>query len=383
MSQVIPTELSQSKVAPWLAPLWESLDFSNFPNSVLLYGQSGIGKFEFSIALAKALLCESPAIKNSRPCNHCEACHWFDFGNHPDFSSLVPETHRKHLPHGEFDVDGEVTKKSKSTRDDSDGDLTDKKEKKNISIEETRSAIEGLSIGSHRGGNRVILIYPLEMLRSDSANTLLKSLEEPPANTIFILLADRLDRVLPTIRSRCRLLSAPRPDRISGLNWLRAQLPRIGSTKITDADIQSIYDEQGGAPYGVFESLLARHNKDEKDELTITIQASRYILQAMSQGIRINWLDAAEKTNKAQFSILLATMQRWISDIQATISGVPPRYYPKHESTLKLLSQQVRLAKLLRFWKSLVQARRSENHPLATRIQLESLLSQYQQIFED
>jgi DNA polymerase-3 subunit delta' len=383
MNQAMLTETSQSKVAPWLTPLWESLDLITFPNAILLHGQSGIGKFEFSIELAKALLCESSAGGSSKPCNHCEACHWFDSGNHPDFIALVPETHRKLLPHGDFEADGDAPKKTKSARDDSDGDVAEKKEKKNISIEETRSVIEGLSIGTHRGGNRVILIYPLEMLRPDSANTLLKSLEEPPANTIFILLADRLDRVLPTIRSRCRLLSAPRPDRISGLNWLRTQLPRISGAKITDADVESIYDEQGGAPYAVFDSLVARHNKDEKDELTIAIQASRYILQAMSQGVRINWLDAAEKTNKAQFSILLATMQRWVSDVQAVSNGSAPRYYPKHESTLKALSQQARTPKLLRFWKSLLQARRSENHPLATRIQLEALLSQYQQIFED
>ena len=383
MNQAMLTESSQSKVAPWLVSLWESLDLTAFPNAILLHGQSGIGKFEFSIQLAKALLCESSGGTESKPCNHCEACHWFDSGNHPDFIALVPETHRKLLPHGDFETDGDAPKKSKSARDDPDSDVAEKKEKKNISIEEARSAIEGLSIGTHRGGNRVILIYPLEMLRPDSANTLLKSLEEPPASTIFILLADRLDRVLPTIRSRCRLLSAPRPDRASGLSWLRVQLPRISGAKINDADIESIYDEQGGAPYAVFESLLARHNKDEKNELTIAIQASRYILQAMSQGVRINWLDAAEKTSKAQFSILLATMQRWVSDVQAVGNGSSPRYYPKHESTLKALSQQARTPKLLRFWKSLLQARRSENHPLATRIQLEALLSQYQQIFED
>ena len=383
MNQAMHSETSQSKVAPWLAPLWESLDLTRFPNALLLHGQSGIGKFEFSVQLAKALLCESLRGAESKPCNHCEACHWFDSGNHPDFIALVPETHRKLLPHGDFETDGEAPKKSKSARDDSDSDVAEKKEKKNISIEETRSAIEGLSIGTHRGGNRVIFIYPLEMLRSDSANTLLKSLEEPPANTIFILLADRLDRVLPTIRSRCRLLSAPRPDRTSGLSWLRTQLPRISGAKINEADVEAIYDEQGGAPYAVFESLLARHNQDDKDELAIAIQASRYILQAMSQGGRINWLDTAEKTNKAQFSILLATMQRWVSDVQAVGNGSAPRYYPKHESTLKALSQQARTPKLLRFWKSLLQARRSENHPLATRIQLEALLSQYQQIFED
>jgi len=372
---------SVKKIAPWLEPIWDGMNLASFPNAVLIHGQSGIGKFEFSIELARALLCETSA--GTKPCKQCVACRWFDSGNHPDFIALVPETHRKLLPQGDFDTDADSPKKSKASQADADGDAPEKKEKKSISIEDARSAIEGLSIGSHRGGNRVILVYPLEMLRSDSANTLLKSLEEPPKNTIFILLADRLDRVLPTIRSRCRLLSAPRPDRLSGLNWLHTQLSKITGLKMSDADVESIYDEQGGAPYAVLDSLIARHNKDEKDELTIAIQASRYLLQAMSQGARINWLDTADKTQKARYSVLLATMQRWTSDVQSCSQMGSPRYYPKHEATIQTLAQQVRLPKLLRLWKSLIQARRHENHPLATRIQLEALLSQYQQVFED
>lgn len=370
----------QAQIAPWLEPLWKSLDHTNFPNAILLHGQSGIGKFAFAVELAKSLLCEGSE-QAHKPCNQCEACHWFNTGNHPDFISLVPETHRKFLPHADYESE-EGAKKGRAARDSDDGESSEKKEKKNISIEETRSAIEGLGIGSHRGGNRVILIYPLEMLRSDSANTLLKSLEEPPANTIFILLANRVDRVLPTIRSRCRLLSAPRPDRDQGLYWLRNEVSGINGLKISDADIETIYDEQGGAPYDVLNSVIARHLQNDKDELTFSIQASRVLLQSMSQGARLNWLETAEKTHKAQYGFLLATMQRWISDLQAVNQGGQPRYYPKHLNTLKGLSQTAHVAKLHQFWKSLIQARRHENHPLANRIQLEALLSQYQQVFQ-
>jgi DNA polymerase-3 subunit delta' len=380
IDQMIPTD-SAKKIAPWLESIWSGMNLSVFPNAVLIHGQAGIGKFQFSIELAKALLCESSG--TNKPCNQCEGCRWFDSGNHPDFIALVPETHRKLMPHSDFEGDADLPKKTKASQVDGDSDTSEKKEKKSISIEDARSAIEGLSIGSHRGGHRVILVYPLEMLRADSANTLLKSLEEPPKNTIFILLADRIDRVLPTIRSRCRLLAAPRPDRLSGLNWLRDQLSIVPGLKMSEADIESIYDEQGGAPYAVLESLIARHHKDDKDELTIAIQASRYLLQAMSQGVRINWLDAADKTQKARYSILLATMQRWVSDVQSCVQMGTPRYFPKHEAAIKLLAQQARLPKLLRLWKSLIEARRHENHPLATRIQLEALLSQYQQVFED
>ena len=122
-----------SKVAPWLQHLWEGLDFQQFPNAILLHGQSGIGKFAFAVELAKALLCESSP-GSSKPCNQCEACHWFNTGNHPDFIALVPETHRKLLPQADYEAD-EVTKKGKVARDDSDSEPAEKKEKKNISSE--------------------------------------------------------------------------------------------------------------------------------------------------------------------------------------------------------------------------------------------------------
>jgi DNA polymerase III subunit delta' len=377
MNQLFHSEKNQT--APWLTPLRESLDLHNFPSAVLIHGQAGIGKFEFAVELAKSLLCEG--LDKPKPCKQCKACHWFDTANHPDFIALVPETHRRLLPHAVYESD-EAVKKGKATFDDGDGDSGEKKEKKNIAIEEIRKAIEHLSIGSHRGGNRVILIYPLESLRHDSANTLLKSLEEPPPHTIFILLADRLDRVIPTIRSRCRLLAASRPDRSIGIQWLQSQLKNISGAQFNDSDIESIYDEQGGAPYSVLDSLLARHNQDDKDELSISIQASRILLQSMSLGGRIQWLEAAEKIHKAQFSVLLATMQRWTSDLQAVTQGGVPRYYPKHLQVFKSLCQQVQILKLLQFWKTLVQYRRHENHPLATRVQLEALLSLYQQVFE-
>ena len=379
MNDVMFPMEQKSPVAPWLQSLWEGLDFNKIPNAILLHGQSGIGKFPFALELAKALLCE--ANHTSKPCNQCEACHWFNTGNHPDFIALVPETHRKLLPQADYESD-DAPKRSKGSKGDSDGEASEKKEKKNISIEETRSAIESLAIGSHRGGNRVILIYPLELLRSDSANTLLKSLEEPPANTIFLLLADRVDRVLPTIRSRCRLLTAPRPDRLDGLAWLKTQLSNIAGLKVNESDVETIYDEQGGAPYSVLESFIARHNKDDKDELTIAIAASKLLLQSLSQGARIPWLETAEKIHKAQYAYLLATMQRWVSDLQLVSQGGSPRYYPKHIATLRGLAQTAKVIKLLQFWKSLLQARRSENHPLASRIQIEALLSQYQQVFE-
>ena len=85
-------------IAPWLQPQWDGINLEACPNALLLHGQAGIGKADFALTLAKALLCEASPSGNSKPCNCCEACRWFDTGNHPDFVALVPETHRRFMP---------------------------------------------------------------------------------------------------------------------------------------------------------------------------------------------------------------------------------------------------------------------------------------------
>ena len=372
-------------IAPWLQPQWDGIDLAACPNAILLHGQAGIGKADFAIDLANALLCEAPADGSKKPCNCCEACRWFDTGNHPDFIALVPETHRRFMPNEALegaDGDPSPSKKAKALRDD-ESDSAEKKEKKNIAIEEARSAIEGLAIGTHRGGNRVVLVYPLESLRADAANTLLKSLEEPPAGTIFILVTSRLDRVLPTIRSRCRLIALPPPDRAIGLAWLRQEIAARPELKVLNDELETIFYEQGGAPYATLDFLTSKQGQNDKDELFVSIQASRYLLQGLAQGARIDWLDVAERTHKASFAVLLASMQRWLADLQGSAQANAVRFYPKHAGKIAVLAKQAHIEKLLRLWKGVTQARRHENHPLATRIQLESLLMQYQQIFGD
>ena len=125
---MFPAIEQEIKTAPWLKPLWSSLDFDRFPNAILIHGQSGIGKFAFAVELAKALLCESTS-PTGKPCNQCDGCHWFNTGNHPDFLALVPETHRKLLPQSSLEID-EEPKRGKATRDDLDGEGSEKKEKK-------------------------------------------------------------------------------------------------------------------------------------------------------------------------------------------------------------------------------------------------------------
>src|SRR5688500_15368556 len=82
--------------------------------------------------------------------------------------------------------------------------------KRNITVEQVRAMQQRLNTRPTLGSRRAIVIDPADDLEKGAANALLKSLEEPPAGTFFLLVAHRLGRLLPTIRSRCRVLSFPR-----------------------------------------------------------------------------------------------------------------------------------------------------------------------------
>ena len=381
------------QIYPWFEIIQKKFDLESMPQALLLHGQAGIGKFDFAIHLAQSLLCEADLLSaGTKPCKQCEACRWFETGNHPDLIALVPQTYRKKLPHAALEgleksseMLGDEEPESAKLEAESADIATEPKEKKQsgfIRMEQSLAAIQSMGIGSHRGGYRVLLIYPLELLRVEAANALLKSLEEPNPKTLFILVADRLDRVMPTIRSRCQLIAMPRPMREEALIWLQAQLEGQKNLKLGPHEIENALDEQGGAPLAARDFILAKRSDNDKDPLILATAATPILLEALSKGRDIPWLECAEKIHKAPYSSLLNTMQRWLSDIQTAAQAKQQRYYPRHAKQIDALAAQANLIQLMRLWKQLIEARRHENHPLSTRIQLESLLTQYQQIFE-
>ncbi|MFM6922744.1 MAG: DNA polymerase III subunit delta', partial [Polynucleobacter victoriensis] len=239
----------------WFEQTWSEISLTNMPHAVLLHGQTGIGKMEFGLYLAKALLCESD--DHQKPCCQCEACHWFDTGNHPDFLGIVPETMHLSLPHEQMEGADSLEDKPKRGKKklDDDADKADKKASSFIKVEQIRDALEGINTTPHRGLQRVVLINPVEALQAVSANTLLKTLEEPPASTLFILLSDRLDRILPTIRSRCRLIALPRPQKEQALVWLSNQLQQAGVKKV-QTDIDKALSQSGGSVMDALNEML-------------------------------------------------------------------------------------------------------------------------------
>lgn len=176
------------------------------PHALLIHGPGGIGKRAFAEHFAQFLLCEGPP--NERPCGRCEACRWFRAGNHPDVRWLEPEAIAKPAT-----IEGEEEDRASARS---------AKPSFEIKVEQVRALADFLNVGSHRGGYRIALIHPAEDMNLHAANSLLKSLEEPPPSAVFVLVSHRPARLLATIRSRCVALPMSLPEHAGAEAWLRA-----------------------------------------------------------------------------------------------------------------------------------------------------------------
>src|SRR5882672_1219485 len=199
---------------PWNEPIFESLKRSRdrLPHALLIHGPRGVGKLALAERLAQLLLCEH-ADPVARPCGKCDGCRWYLGGNHPDFRRLEPEAIAKVPPEPEAEEEGSEAPARRT-----------KQPSLFITVDQVRGLAGFLNLRSHRGALRVALLHPAEDLYlPNAANALLKSLEEPPAGAVFILVSHRPARLLPTVRSRCVAIPVPIPPRDAALAWLSAQ----------------------------------------------------------------------------------------------------------------------------------------------------------------
>lgn len=182
---------------PWhrdeMQRLLEQYAAGRFPHALLLAGAAGIGKYRLAQALAQALLCERPT--GGLACGECDGCHLSVAGTHPDFQTLVPE------PGSNV-----------------------------IKIDQVRRLLEFAGRTAQYSGARVALIAPAEGLNRSAQNALLKTLEEPGAGLILVLVSDQPSLLLPTVRSRCQRRQLPLPDAGVALQWLT---PQVGEREAT------------------------------------------------------------------------------------------------------------------------------------------------------
>ncbi|NGZ86997.1 DNA polymerase III subunit delta' [Duganella aceris] len=337
-----------NSIYPWQESSWQQLQLlrQRMPHAILFHGAAGIGKSDFIEAFAQGLLCEA-VLPDGHACGVCASCGWFSQQNHPDYRRVRPEA-LEDEPSGEGEEgDGEVKKTAKSAKAPS----------KEIKIEQIRNLSDFMNISTHRQGLRVVVLYPAEALNMPASNALLKTLEEPPPGTVFLLASNSLDRLLPTILSRCRKFALPMPNHAEALAWLKAQ-------GVPDAD--SWLREQGGAPL----AAMAQAEVGNRDDLEV-------LLQLLARPSVEGALKVADKLQKVPLSAQVSWVQRWLYDVFSYKLAGSVRYYPRYQKELAAVADKIHVSRLLAAIKGANERRATADHPLSPKLFLEDMLLDY------
>jgi DNA polymerase-3 subunit delta' len=197
---------------PWIEPELRRALNSQHAHALLVHGPQGVGQFELALTLAQAWLCESEAVSTMKPCGVCASCRLVQAHSHPDLLVLLPEVLQEAL--GWNAVGGEDAGIERAGK---------AKPSKDIKVEAVRSAVTFAQTTSARGRAKVVVLHPAERMNGISANTLLKTLEEPPGVARFVLSCGSPDALLPTIRSRCQSVQLSVPSADLAVEWLSRQ----------------------------------------------------------------------------------------------------------------------------------------------------------------
>jgi len=335
-------------IHPWNASLFRQLtaDPEHMPHALLLHGPTGVGKLDLAIELARWALCQQPTENGA--CGVCDACNWFDQGNHPDFRRVEPVEPEE----------GDDASPAKEAAKEA-AKKAPKKGSRIIKVEAIREISEFLNLTAHRGGWRVALIQPAEFMNPAAANALLKTLEEPPARVLLLLVSHQPGRLLPTVISRCRKVAVPLPEREIALDWLRA----AGL-----AEPASPLAEAGGAPLAALG--YAEPERAARREAFLDLLA------------RPRQLDACQTAQTFQPVMAEAWgwLTRWVHDLLEQRLAGQAHYFPTRTEALIRIAAASGLAELLAFQRELAQAGRWLRHPLNAQLLLESWLIRYSEI---
>lgn len=251
--------------------LMRALSEKKVSHAYLLEGPSGVGKKTLSKAFIQALLCENPVIGSGRfdSCGCCRSCELLSHGNHPDVKTIRPAE---------------------------DG--------KNISVDQIRDElVSDMQILPYMDSYKVYTIEQADMLNIPAQNAMLKTIEEPPAYGVILLLCENESSLLPTILSRC----------------VKVSLSPLPGSLVKKALIEegiSMHDAETAAAFAqgsLGEALTLA--KDEaftslREELFSFLAAipSMTPLEVMNHG---KWFEDSKSSRSAIFSL----MNLWYRDI--------------------------------------------------------------------
>ena len=318
---------------------WDALlclGLERLPHALLLVGAPGLGKRQFAQQLVSLLLCEQadPKAVSPNTCGVCPGCRWLAAESHPDVRYVSPETDEDEDASGAgSSAEPAVSPTAKAK--------AKKRGRASIKVAAIRDLEDFVFVGSHRQGRRVVLITDADAMNNIATNALLKILEEPPTTVYFILITSNRDRLLPTLRSRCRQLAFVRPSALDASLSLR----ELGLPKGSEA----LLPLAGGAPMQV----LRWQQSDQVDGL-------KALLKTFHQPgnnplvLAARWDDLLKKDEHLKMEFLVEAVQRWVVDSAlASKAGINSSNFAG--------------------WRGLLQCRRAAGHPLNQLLFLEEI----------
>ncbi len=276
---------------PWTDRLWKQLNQSESPvSSALFVGKTGLGKSQFSLRYAMQIL------KNNDV---------FLGGNHPDLHVLIPEDEATHIIENTKSKEGVHSESTPLAPKDLLAtyglrylEKNSGKPKKIISVQQIRSLIKQVMQHPHLAQQKVVIIQSADKMNINASNALLKTLEEPPSNTTFILIANQIERLPITIKSRCTEFHFRSPDVEIGMQWLEKQ----GMTQYAESYLMMA----NRAPL----AALALSEQNEIEKL-------RDLFSSINQlwGKKISSIALASEWKKYDFDSIFNHLNRFLTDL--------------------------------------------------------------------
>jgi DNA polymerase-3 subunit delta' len=263
------------EVYPWQQNQWnkvkDTFHTGRLAHALLLTGPDGIGIDHFAYSLSAFLLCSDK--KENHACGLCKSCVLLGSQNHPDFFMIEPEEPGKQ-----------------------------------IKVDDIRGLINFIHLSSQYSSSKIVIINPAEAMNRNAANSLLKTLEEPPDGVIFLVVSSQPARLAVTIRSRCQRLNFSKATNEIGINWLK-DVAQVDTNKATE-----LFTSCEGRPLDalkLIESKTSIHRIEVLSDLKTLTQAS-----ADTIGIAKKWNDFGTLEVFAWILEFISSMTR------AKLSGV-------------------------------------------------------------
>ena len=326
-------------IHPWNQEIWQSLTLEpeRSNHAFIFCGEGGLGKRSLAIALSHFLMTEP----------HSQSESLFNAASHPDFHVIMPECE------SEQDWLGQNALRYFEKHSG--------KPKKQITIDQIRRLNSALETHPHISKTRLIVLFSCEKMNRNASNALLKKLEEPPAQTLFVLLSDELARVPATIRSRCSLINFRAPSFDLAHAWLEQQ--KI----IPEADLTSYLSMSNNQP------LTA-----------ISLYQDEYIevLKSVLGDVNSVW---TRKTDAAQAAknwlglgglVVVDILQKLCSDIlKFKLSDTPAKvFFPVQKSWIAKIGPKLSKQNLLELIDELNAAKSLLNSTVDELLVLESIV---------